>query len=118
MNFRLSIAVAGALCAFAQDHATWREYGGATDAAQYSALKQITRANVDKLEVAWTYPMGDGRKYFFNPIVVDEARVICNQLHLIGRSQRRHTRPTPEQLDQLTEYFRRRDQRSQIGILE
>src|SRR5882724_10327751 len=71
MNFRLSIAVAGALCAFAQDHATWREYGGATDAAQYSALKQITRANVDKLEVAWTYPMGDGRKYFFNPIVVD-----------------------------------------------
>jgi quinoprotein glucose dehydrogenase len=71
MKYRLSIAVAGTLCAFAQDHTTWTEYGGSPDAAQYSALKQITRANVSQLEIAWTYPMGDGRKYYFNPIVVD-----------------------------------------------
>jgi integrase len=53
-----------------------------------------------------------------NPSVVDEARVVCNKLHLIGRSRRRHTRPTPEQLDQLTEYFQRRDQRSQIPMTD
>ncbi len=59
-----------------------------------------------------------GECAWVNPIVVDEARVICNQLRLIGRSKRRHTRPTPEQLDQLTEYFRRRDQRSQIPMTD
>src|SRR5207237_3443581 len=76
MNYsRLSIAVVGALCAalcaFGQDYTTWKDYGGGPDAAQYSALKQINRGNVERLEVAWTYPMGDGRKYLFNPIVVD-----------------------------------------------
>jgi quinoprotein glucose dehydrogenase len=45
--------------------------GGAADSAQYSALRQIDRSNVNRLEVAWTYPIGDGRKYLFNPIVVD-----------------------------------------------
>src|SRR2546422_8923878 len=55
----------------AQDHKTWRDYGGAADSAQYSALAQINRSNVSELEVAWTYPTGDNNKYFFNPIVVD-----------------------------------------------
>ena len=54
-----------------QDRTTWREYGGASDSAQYSSLKQINRSNVGRLEVAWRYPTGDGRKYSFNPIVVD-----------------------------------------------
>src|SRR5207253_3218033 len=57
--------------ATAQDHKTWRDYGGAADSAQYSALAQINRSNVDQLEVAWSYPTGDNNKYFFNPIVVD-----------------------------------------------
>jgi len=56
---------------FAQDHTTWSDYGGASDSAQYSALKQINRENVNRLEVAWTYPTGDGRRYFFNPLVAD-----------------------------------------------
>ena len=54
-----------------EDHTTWREYGGGGDSAQYSALKQINRSNVSRLEVAWTYPTGDGLKYSFNPIMVD-----------------------------------------------
>src|SRR6266571_1204024 len=57
--------------AAAQNHKTWRDYGGAADSAQYSALAQINRSNVSQLEVAWTYPTGDNNKYFFNPIVVD-----------------------------------------------
>ncbi len=52
-------------------HTTWRDYSGAPDAAQYSALKQISRSNVAQLEVAWTYPTGDHNHYFFNPIVID-----------------------------------------------
>jgi quinoprotein glucose dehydrogenase len=49
----------------------WRDYGGAEDSSQYSALQQINRSNVNKLEIAWIYPTGDNNKYFFNPIVVD-----------------------------------------------
>ena len=55
----------------AQSHASWQQYGGASDEAQYSALKQINRANVKQLTVAWTYPTGDGNNYRFNPIMVD-----------------------------------------------
>jgi quinoprotein glucose dehydrogenase len=58
-------------CLHGQDHTDWREYAGAADSAQYSALKQINRSNVSGLEIAWTYPTGDGLKYSFNPIMVD-----------------------------------------------
>ena len=60
----------------AQNHKTWSDYGGAADAAQYSALEQIDRLNVGRLEVAWTYPTGDGNKYSFNPIVVDRVMYV------------------------------------------
>ncbi|MBV8553050.1 MAG: PQQ-binding-like beta-propeller repeat protein [Acidobacteriaceae bacterium] len=54
-----------------ETHLGWRDYGGAADSAQYSALKQINRSNVKKLEIAWIYPTGDDNQYSFNPIVVD-----------------------------------------------
>jgi quinoprotein glucose dehydrogenase len=57
--------------AYGQDHTTWRDYAGGADSAQYSALTQINRSNVGKLELVWTYPTGDGLKYSFNPIMVD-----------------------------------------------
>ena len=34
------------------------------------AFDQITKANVNKLAVAWTYPTRDNNSYLFNPIVV------------------------------------------------
>jgi quinoprotein glucose dehydrogenase len=55
----------------AQDHKKWSDYAGAGDSAQYSALQQIDRSNVAKLQVAWSYSTGDGNKYFFNPVMVD-----------------------------------------------
>src|SRR3954451_19593248 len=58
---------------FSQDHTTWADYGGDADAAQYSALKQINKSNVHKLEVAWKYSTGDDNKYFFNPLVTRRA---------------------------------------------
>ena len=55
----------------AQTHLTWDDYAGAADAAQYSALRQIDRANVAQLKVAWTYPIEDANHYAFGPLVVD-----------------------------------------------
>lgn len=49
----------------------WSDYAGTPDSAQYSALTQINRSNVTRLQVAWTYPTGDNNKYFFSPLVVD-----------------------------------------------
>ena len=66
------LAWCAAFPASGQNYKTWADYGGGLDAAQYSALGQINRSNVNRLEVAWVYPTGDGRKYVFNPLVVDD----------------------------------------------
>ena len=42
--------------AAAQD---WRSYGGDPGGMKYSALDQVTRANVADLEEAWSYDTGD-----------------------------------------------------------
>jgi len=68
-----------AASAFAQDHTTWSDYAGAADSAQYSALKQIDRSNVGRLQVAWSYPIGDGKKYFFSPLVVDGVMYVLGK---------------------------------------
>ena len=54
-----------------ETHTTWSSYGGSPDGSQYSALRHIDRSNVKKLQVAWTYPTGDDRRYAFNPLVID-----------------------------------------------
>src|SRR5579859_3129797 len=63
-------------CAFAQTYTTWRSYGGSPAGSQYSALHQIDRSNVKKLQVAWTYRTGDDRKYAFNPLVIDRTMYV------------------------------------------
>ena len=60
----------------AQDHLTWRDYSGAPDSAQYSALTQINRETVAKLRPAWTYETGDRNRYAFNPLVVDSTMYV------------------------------------------
>jgi quinoprotein glucose dehydrogenase len=55
----------------ARSFRTWSEYLGGADSSQYSALDQINRSNVARLQVAWTYSTSDARAYRFNPIVVD-----------------------------------------------
>lgn len=76
LAFRGGLLALLALAALAQNHRTWRDYGGAPDAAQYSALAQIDRSNVSRLQVAWSYATGDDRKYFFNPLVVDSTAYV------------------------------------------
>jgi quinoprotein glucose dehydrogenase len=54
-------------------HAQWRDYGGASDSAQYSTLRQVNHSNVTQLQVAWRYSTGDDNRYSFNPLVVDRT---------------------------------------------
>ncbi|MGH7945327.1 MAG: PQQ-binding-like beta-propeller repeat protein [Opitutaceae bacterium] len=50
----------------------WTRSQGDNGARRYSSLNQITRNNVRKLEVAWTYRSGDGAANIqCTPIVVD-----------------------------------------------
>ena len=51
------------------------------------------------------------------PEIVQEARNACAELRLIGKARKRARRPTPEELEQLRDYFARRDERSQIPML-
>lgn len=57
-------------------HTTWSDYGGASDGAQYSALRQINQTNVRKLRQAWVYETGDERGYSFNPIVIGSTMYV------------------------------------------
>ena len=43
----------------AQSDKWWPGYGNGPDNSRYFASRQIDRANVNRLEVAWTYPHGD-----------------------------------------------------------
>ncbi len=54
-----------------RSYTTWSSYLGTPDSAQYSALKQINRSNVHQLQVAWTYPTGEGTLFRFGPLVVN-----------------------------------------------
>lgn len=59
-----------------EDHAYrgWAGYGGGNDNIRYSRLKQITKENVARLQVAWTFDTGDafpGSEMQCNPIVID-----------------------------------------------
>ena len=55
-------------------YTTWRDYGGSADSMQYSALTQIDKTNVARLELAWFYPVPDRKGNFgFNPLIVDRV---------------------------------------------
>lgn len=57
-----------------QGYRGWTAYGGGHDQIRYSALAQINRTNVHRLQVAWSYDTGDafdGSEMQCNPIVVD-----------------------------------------------
>ena len=54
------------------DHVSWDASGGGADSSQYSALDQINTGNVAKLELAWSFPTGEGgQPPHFDPIIAD-----------------------------------------------
>ena len=92
-GFVLALLTCGSACvrydASAQSpktHVTWSNYEGTPDAAQFSALDQINRSNVTRLQIAWKYSTGDGNKYLFNPIVVDGVMyVLAKQRSIVAQ---------------------------------
>lgn len=57
-------------------HKEWKDYGGGPDQSKFVDLKQITKANVNQLEVAFVYPTNDNVGYRFNPIIVDNVMYV------------------------------------------
>jgi quinoprotein glucose dehydrogenase len=56
-----------AITAAADTDRWWSDYAGGPATSRYFPSSQITTANVEKLQIAWTYPYGETG---FNPIVV------------------------------------------------
>jgi quinoprotein glucose dehydrogenase len=52
-------------------YTTWSAYGGTPDQIRYSTLRQITRANVKQLQLAWIYDSGESGGLQTQPIVAD-----------------------------------------------
>jgi quinoprotein glucose dehydrogenase len=63
-------AIAGAftLTPTAAEDRWWRDYAGGPESSRFVLSKEVTKANVANLDVAWTYPFGEIN---FNPIVVN-----------------------------------------------
>jgi quinoprotein glucose dehydrogenase len=57
--------------ATAKPYTTWQSYAGGAHSSQYSALDQINKKTVAKLQVAWTYPLAGNS--IFNPVVIDNV---------------------------------------------
>jgi quinoprotein glucose dehydrogenase len=73
----LCLAFAAVQLADAQvNRRVWRDYGGGPDNSRYLTLNQITKSNLDRLGVAWTYPTRDTIAYVFNPIIVDRVMYV------------------------------------------
>jgi quinoprotein glucose dehydrogenase len=60
-------------------HTTWTHYGGSPDQSKYFNGSEITKENVNQLEVAWNYP-AEGGFNNFSPIVVDTT------MYVVGKS--------------------------------
>src|SRR5580698_5260896 len=80
----LSIALVGQALPPDKPYEKWADYGGAPDSSQYSALKQIDKTNVSRLEQAWFYPVADKKTNFgFNPLIVDGVMYVIGTGHTI-----------------------------------
>jgi quinoprotein glucose dehydrogenase len=63
-----------------QSYTTWSDYGGSPDSMQYSGLKQITKANVKQVELAWTFlAPGPSGRFAFSPLVVDGVMYVVGK---------------------------------------
>jgi quinoprotein glucose dehydrogenase len=69
VNIAIVLLLAGttALTVSGEGQREWRDYAGGPDSSRFVGAKQITKVNVSRLEVAWTYP---GGQTDFNPLVV------------------------------------------------
>ena len=72
-RFSLLLAVCSVIACAQAPYRTWTLYGGDGN-THYSALNQISAANVANLRVAWKYDSGDaypGSELQCNPVIID-----------------------------------------------
>ena len=71
-------------------YTTWNAYLGGAHSAQFTALDQITAANVSRLQVAWTFPAGK-RTFLFNPLALSaESRDVSERRRRATKGARSH----------------------------
>ncbi|OSZ76991.1 quinoprotein glucose dehydrogenase [Chitinophagaceae bacterium IBVUCB2] len=58
------------------NHTTWSQYGGGPDQSKYFDAADITKQNVNQMQVAWTFSTEDNIPYMFQPIVVDTTMYV------------------------------------------
>ena len=63
----------------AKAHTTWNAYEGGVDSAQYSALKQINKSNVNQLQQVWFYSAAGAHRFEFSPIIVDGVMYVIGK---------------------------------------
>src|SRR5438093_3403888 len=62
----LAVALLMGLAMSGQAPREWQDYAGGPDSSRFVAATQITKANVSRLQIAWSYASGQTD---FNPIV-------------------------------------------------
>ena len=76
----MAVAAALLFAAAPPKYTTWSDYGGSSDSMQYSALKQINKSNVSRLELAWSYPVpGTSGRFGFNPLIADGVMYVLGK---------------------------------------
>lgn len=63
-----------------QQHKEWKDYGGGPDHSKFVDMEQITKSNVNQLQIQFVVPTYDRAGYNFNPIIVD------NVMYVLGRN--------------------------------
>ncbi|WP_343808774.1 PQQ-binding-like beta-propeller repeat protein [Alteraurantiacibacter aestuarii] len=71
-------SASSAAASSAVDYVGWDANLGGAESSQYSSLDQINRANVSQLQVAWTYPTGEGQPPRFNPVIGGGRMYVIN----------------------------------------
>jgi quinoprotein glucose dehydrogenase len=75
-----ALLIATSVPAKKQPYTTWSDYGGSADSMQYSALRQITKSNVNRLELVWSHlAPGPGGRFAFSPLVVDDVMYVVGK---------------------------------------
>src|SRR5438874_10334769 len=63
-----------------EPYTSWSDYAGSADSMQYSALTQINKTNVSKLQLAFFYPApGPSGRFAFSPLIVDDVMFVVGK---------------------------------------
>jgi len=63
-----------------EPYTNWSDYAGSADSMQYSALKEINKSNVSKLQLAFFYPApGPSGRFAFSPLIVDDVMFVVGK---------------------------------------